>query len=290
MTRHDGIAQSGTVRHVERRGRPTLGRGRGRTRSGCSLSVADALLRRPLKSDRVIASLTLDAGGRDHLERGRPGRCDGLGNWHRPLRPMLEGGGERAFIARGLENTDFILRRRRRTTSRRTRSTWSSVGSARCSSQIRSPHSPTSAVRSTSWLVFIPAALAANQWLTVPGAALPGNHAALPGGGRWRWAGMFAQSDPDTVTAVLRGAGLTDVALEATEVSVHARPTIDAATSTADSGTGTSTARDNPREPSQCRADDVRAPSFADHHDGTAVLLGGVDLDCHREPTGRLSG
>jgi ubiquinone/menaquinone biosynthesis C-methylase UbiE len=46
--------------------------------------------------------------------------------------------------------------------------------------------------------------LAANQWLTVPGAALL-NHTAMPDQAS-DGPGMFAQSDPGTVTAVLRGA------------------------------------------------------------------------------------
>jgi ubiquinone/menaquinone biosynthesis C-methylase UbiE len=59
--------------------------------------------------------------------------------------------------------------------------------------------------------------LVANDWLTVPGAALL-RFATLPTPGDDGSPGMFAQSDPDTVTAVLAAAGYVAIELRPTRV------------------------------------------------------------------------
>ena len=116
--------------------------------------------------------------------------------------------------------------------------------------------------------------LAANQWLTVPGVALL-NHTELPDQAA-DGPGMFAQSDPGTVTAVLRDAGFIDVALEAVEVTFTLGPTIDAAVAyLADSGPGRALLETIPEGPRRDAAlADVRA-ALVDHDDGSAVRLGG---------------
>jgi SAM-dependent methyltransferase len=79
--------------------------------------------------------------------------------------------------------------------------------------------------------------LAVNEWLVVPGAALL-RHADLPVASS-DGPGMFAQSDPDTVTNTLSAAGLTDIRLEPVAVSFTLGPTVDSAADyLADSGPG----------------------------------------------------
>jgi SAM-dependent methyltransferase len=117
--------------------------------------------------------------------------------------------------------------------------------------------------------------LAANQWLTVPGAALL-KHTAMPDQGS-DGPGMFAQSDPGTVTAVLRDAGFVDVALDAVEVTFTLGPTIDAAVAyLSESGPGRALLETIPNGAARDAAiADVRA-ALVDHDDGTAVRLDGA--------------
>ena len=79
--------------------------------------------------------------------------------------------------------------------------------------------------------------LVANEWLLVPGAALL-NHADLPAS-EPEAPGMFAQSDPAIINAVLIAAGFVNIAVEGIELTFDCGPTIDdAVDQLADSGPG----------------------------------------------------
>lgn len=79
--------------------------------------------------------------------------------------------------------------------------------------------------------------LEANDWLTIPGAALlryADLPAADPGG-----PGMFAQSDPDAIRGVLASAGFGDVELDPVRTTLTVGATVeDAVDYLADSGPG----------------------------------------------------
>jgi len=80
--------------------------------------------------------------------------------------------------------------------------------------------------------------LEANQWLVVPGTALL-EYGTLPDGGDPAGPGMFAQSDPATIDAVLTGAGFTAIATQPHTVPLVYGSTIDDAVEyLADSGPG----------------------------------------------------
>lgn len=116
--------------------------------------------------------------------------------------------------------------------------------------------------------------LAANEWLTVPGAALL-QHADLPATAP-DGPGMFAQSDPTVVTATLRAAGYGDIAIEATDVTFTLGRTLDDAVGyLADSGPGRAMLDTIPEGAARDAAlADVRA-ALVDHDDGSHVRLGG---------------
>lgn len=79
--------------------------------------------------------------------------------------------------------------------------------------------------------------LVANDWLTVPGGALL-QHTELPATSSDE-PGMFAQSDPDRVRAVLDAAGFVDTNIEAATVTFTLGQTVDEAVDhLADSGPG----------------------------------------------------
>lgn len=120
--------------------------------------------------------------------------------------------------------------------------------------------------------------LGANEWLVVPGAALL-THTTLPEPAP-DGPGMFAQSDPDTVTAVLAAAGFTEIALDATEVTFVVGPTIDAAVEyLADSGPGRLLLDSIPEGPARDAAlADVRAALVPHHHPSGVELRGGIWL------------
>lgn len=61
--------------------------------------------------------------------------------------------------------------------------------------------------------------LAANEWLTVPGAALL-RYGTLPEAGPGG-PGMFAQSEPEAVAAILRAAGYDDIGLDPVAVDLR---------------------------------------------------------------------
>jgi SAM-dependent methyltransferase len=117
--------------------------------------------------------------------------------------------------------------------------------------------------------------LVANEWLIAPGAVLL-NHTDLPADTADE-PGMFAQSDPDRVTATLESAGFTDIDLAPTEVTFTLGETVDEAVDyLADSGPGRAlletilegAARD-------AAITDVRDMLVA-HRDASGVRLGGA--------------
>ena len=116
--------------------------------------------------------------------------------------------------------------------------------------------------------------LAANEWLTVPGAALL-HHTDLPPTSPDE-PGMFAQSDPDIVTATLAGAGFTDITIEAADVTFTLGQTIDEAVEyLADSGPGRALLDTIPEGPAtEAALADVRR-ALVDHDDDSGVRLGG---------------
>jgi ubiquinone/menaquinone biosynthesis C-methylase UbiE len=79
--------------------------------------------------------------------------------------------------------------------------------------------------------------LAANEWLTVPGAALL-QHTDLPPAAE-AGPGMFAQSEPDAVVSTLAAAGLRDAAVQPVRVTFTLGATVDEAVEyLSDSGPG----------------------------------------------------
>lgn len=118
--------------------------------------------------------------------------------------------------------------------------------------------------------------LMANEWLVVPGAALL-QHTELPTANPDE-PGMFAQSEPDIVTATLLATGLTDVSLDAVEVTFTLGPTVDAAVDyLADSGPGRLLLESIPDgPPREAAVADVRDVLAGHHHNGTIRLGGGI--------------
>jgi ubiquinone/menaquinone biosynthesis C-methylase UbiE len=113
--------------------------------------------------------------------------------------------------------------------------------------------------------------LVANQWLTVPGAALlrygsiPDTEDAAPG--------MFAQSEPDLVRLVLADAGYRDIDLQPVEVALTlgAEPD-EAAEYLADSGPGRAVLATIPNHDKPAALDAVRT-ALAPHTDQHGVHL-----------------
>lgn len=118
--------------------------------------------------------------------------------------------------------------------------------------------------------------LAANEWLVVPGTALL-RHTELPASPDGP--GMFAQSDPGTVTATLSAAGLVDIELEPVGVTFTLGPMDEAVDYLADSGPGRLLLEAIPEGAARDAAlADVR-DALADHtHDGQVQLAGGIWL------------
>jgi SAM-dependent methyltransferase len=115
--------------------------------------------------------------------------------------------------------------------------------------------------------------LLANDWLTVPGAALLqyGSPPESAGSGP----GMFAQSDPDTVTRVLRRAGFTEIEVEPLTVPLHLGPDLDRATAhLAGSGPGRAVLATIPEHERPDALEAVRA-ALVDHLDRDGVHLDG---------------
>ncbi|HYZ98236.1 MAG TPA: methyltransferase domain-containing protein [Acidimicrobiales bacterium] len=113
--------------------------------------------------------------------------------------------------------------------------------------------------------------LAANDWLTIPGAVLlagGGLPEAPPGS-----PGMFAQSDPATVTASLHRAGYTDIGLDAVTVTLTlGSDPADAADYLANTGIGQAALASIPDGQRAAALDAVQAV-LADHADATGVRL-----------------
>jgi len=116
--------------------------------------------------------------------------------------------------------------------------------------------------------------LIANEWLAVPGAALL-PHAELPATDP-AGPGMFAQSDPAVVSAILSAAGFGDIRIDAAEVTFTIGRTIDEAVEyLADSGPGRALLETIAEGPTREAAlSDVR-DGLADHHEQSGVRLGG---------------
>lgn len=117
--------------------------------------------------------------------------------------------------------------------------------------------------------------LVANEWLIAPGAVLL-NHTDLPADAPDE-PGMFAQSEPDRVTATLHAAGFTDIDLAATEVTFTLGQSIDEAVDyLTDSGPGRALLETIPEGPARDAAiTDVRDMLVA-HQDASGVRLGGA--------------
>jgi SAM-dependent methyltransferase len=114
--------------------------------------------------------------------------------------------------------------------------------------------------------------LVANDWLTIPGAALL-RYGSLPGAeasGR----GMFAQSDADSVTATLHAAGYADPQIEPVELTLAlgADPN-EAVDYLAGTGPGRAVLDSVPDDQRPAALDAVRAV-LADHAEPGGVRLG----------------
>ena len=117
--------------------------------------------------------------------------------------------------------------------------------------------------------------LAANEWLTVPGAALL-KHTDMPATDPDQ-PGMFAQSDPDIVSATLDAAGFADIAMEATAVDFTFGQTVDEAVEyLADSGPGRMLLETIPEGAARDAALADVHDALVEHHDDAGVRLGGA--------------
>lgn len=115
--------------------------------------------------------------------------------------------------------------------------------------------------------------LVANDWLTIPGAALL-QYGTMPATVDDAGPGMFAQSDPDTVTTVLTVAGYLDVRLEpvTVDLSLGADPA-EATDYLAESGVGRTVLETVADDDRPAALDAVRAV-LAHHTDDSGVHLG----------------
>jgi SAM-dependent methyltransferase len=119
--------------------------------------------------------------------------------------------------------------------------------------------------------------LVANEWLTVPGAALL-QFGTLPEPTGEDTSGMFAQADPMTVRAVLAAAGFVDIDSTPETVPIRLGATIDEALDhLTDSGPGRAVLETVP-EAERDAALDAVATVLADHYDETGVALGAAVL------------
>lgn len=115
--------------------------------------------------------------------------------------------------------------------------------------------------------------LIANDWLTIPGAALL-QYGTMPATVGDAGPGMFAQSEPDVVVTVLTDAGYRDVGLE--PVKVDLRLGADPAEATdylAESGVGRTVLETVPNDDRPAALDAVRS-LLAGHADHRGVHLG----------------
>ena len=115
--------------------------------------------------------------------------------------------------------------------------------------------------------------LVANQWLTLPGAALL-SYGSLPDTGDDTGPGMFAQSDSDLVRRVLASAGYRDITLHPVDVTLTLGPHPDeAAEYLAETGPGRAVLASVPDRDKPAALDAVRA-ALAGHTDHAGVHLG----------------
>jgi SAM-dependent methyltransferase len=116
--------------------------------------------------------------------------------------------------------------------------------------------------------------LAANEWLTVPGAVLL-RHTQMPEPTPGE-PGMFAQSDPETIAAVLTAAAFVDVGIEAREVTFTLGQTVDEAVEyLADSGPGRLMLETIAEGPARDAALADVHDALLDHFDDSGVRLNG---------------
>lgn len=117
--------------------------------------------------------------------------------------------------------------------------------------------------------------LAANDWLAIPGAALL-QHAELPP--TIHGPGMFAQSDPDIVTATLGVAGFRDITMDPVDVMFTIGQSIDEAVKyLSESGLGRALLETIPEGTAKNSAlADVRDSLVGHLHDSGVQLGGGV--------------
>jgi SAM-dependent methyltransferase len=112
--------------------------------------------------------------------------------------------------------------------------------------------------------------LAANDWLTIPGAALL-EYGTLPEAGDSP--GMFAQSDPATMTNVLRSSGFGEINVTAQAVPLRLGKDPDEATDyLADTGMGRAVLATVPAHQQRAALDAVRN-TLGQHQDNDGVVL-----------------
>lgn len=112
--------------------------------------------------------------------------------------------------------------------------------------------------------------LAANDWLTIPGAALL-EYGTLPQA--TDGPGMFAQSDPVTVTSVLRSSGFSEINVTAQAVPLQLGTGPQEATEyLADTGMGRAVLATVPAHRQQAALNAVRN-ALGDHQDSDGVVL-----------------
>jgi hypothetical protein len=116
--------------------------------------------------------------------------------------------------------------------------------------------------------------LVANDWLTIPGAALL-RYGSLPDSAGCG-PGMFGQSDPDTVTSTLQAAGYRDIELTPVTVAMRLGNDVDDATNyLASSGVGRAVLETVPSDQRAAAIDAVRAV-LTNHADDDGVRLDGA--------------
>ncbi len=124
-------------------------------------------------------------------------------------------------------------------------------------------------------------ALAANDWLTIPGAALL-EYGQLPDFTTTD-PGMFAQSDPDRITQILTAAGFGDIQVQPLSVSFHLGDDTDAATTyLASSGVGRAVLATIPDDRQPAALDAVRAVLTSYQSDDGVRLDGAILLTSAR--------